>query len=101
VSQSFSDTTVIGEVLALLIDAMGGVSLILAAEAANAIMDGFAEPTFNQLSESSLIPAINKFMAVLKTRIASEKKNMSRLDLDRLDETRVNLGRFLQYKRAQ
>jgi len=95
------DTSVIGEVLALLIGAMQGTSLILAAEAANALMDGFAEPTFDQLGKSTLVPAVNKFISVLKTKIALERKNMSRVELDRLDETRVNLGRFLQYKRSQ
>lgn len=89
------------EVLALFVDALGGVSILLAAEAANALMDAFAEPTFNSVTSSTMVPAIKNFISVLKTRIASEKKTMSRVELDRLDETRVNLSRFLDYKRSQ
>lgn len=91
----------VSEVLQLFVDALGGVSIILAAEAANALMDAFAEPTFNAITEASLVPAIKTFISVLKTRIAADKKTRSRVELDRLDETRVNLTRFLEYKRSQ
>jgi hypothetical protein len=92
---------VVSEVLALFISAMEGQSLLLAAEAANAIMDGFAENTYNAISEASLVPAINKVIALLKSKIASERKKISRVELDRLDETRLNLTRFLAYKSSQ
>lgn len=93
--------SLVASVLQLFVDALGGVSILLAAEAANALMDAFAEPTFNALTEASLVPAIKGFISVLKTRIAAERKTMSRVELDRLDETRVNLTRFLEYKRSQ
>jgi hypothetical protein len=101
--QTFAEqeSPVVSEVLSLFTDAMVGDSLNLAAEAANALMDAFAEPIYNALSEATLVTAINQFISLLKSKIASERKNLSRVELDRLDETRVNLTRFLSYKRSQ
>lgn len=102
-SQQLGDegSSVVSEVLNLFMDAIRGESITLAAEAANAIMDAFAEPTFNSLTNSTLGPALTSFISVLKTRISADRKNLSRMELDRLDETRVNLTRFLAYKRSQ
>lgn len=71
------------------------------AEALNSIFDVFAEKTHNDIVGAlNMITILRNFLPHLKNKLKNEKRQMGRDVWDRLDESRVNLVRFLKYKKT-
>eukprot|EP01132_Coremiostelium_polycephalum_P008259 gene8259-10149_t len=71
-------------------------------ESLNSIFDIFAEPPVNSIfNELSMLQHLEQFLPILKNKIKLEKKKLDRALLDRLDESRINLSRFITYKKNQ
>ncbi|KAN0035561.1 hypothetical protein ACTA71_004841 [Dictyostelium dimigraforme] len=71
-------------------------------ESLNSIFDIFAEPNVNKIvKEVSLIQHLETFIPIIRNKIKTDKKKLDRALLDRLDESRINLSRFITYKKSQ
>ncbi|KAK5577779.1 hypothetical protein RB653_002727 [Dictyostelium firmibasis] len=71
-------------------------------ESLNSIFDIFAEPNVNSVvKEVSMIQHLEAFTPVIRNKIKTDKKKLDRALLDRLDESRINLSRFITYKKSQ
>lgn len=89
----------IGQVL---IQCLDDASLWVVAEAANSIMDVFAEPTCNQIVKSlNMIGKLKELVPRLRSKIKNEAHLHETILLDRIDETSFNLSRFIKYKESQ
>jgi hypothetical protein len=72
------------------------------AEALNSLFDAFAEPEVNGACRAvSLLPRLVAFLPALKTRLRDGRRDFPRDLYGRLDEARINLARFIKYKRGQ
>lgn len=72
------------------------------AEALNSIFDVFAEPEVNDVvMEIRLVEQLQAFTPLLKSHLKAQKRSMARDLYGRLDEAKLNLGRFIKYKLAQ
>ncbi|EFA82655.1 armadillo repeat-containing protein [Heterostelium album PN500] len=72
------------------------------AETLNSIFDVFAEPPVNQVfKELNMMSTLEQYVPILRNKIKTDKKKLDRQMLDRLDESRINLTRFIQYKKQQ
>lgn len=71
-------------------------------ESLNSIFDIYAEPNVNNIvKEVSLIQHLDAFVPIIRNKIKTDKKKLDRALLDRLDESRINLSRFITYKKSQ
>ncbi|KAN0025585.1 hypothetical protein ACTFIU_002024 [Dictyostelium citrinum] len=71
-------------------------------ESLNSIFDIYAEPNVNSIiKEVSLIQHLEAFVPIIRNKIKTDKKKLDRALLDRLDESRINLSRFITYKKSQ
>ncbi len=71
-------------------------------EALNSIFDVFAEPEVNEAVVAiDLVPRLAAFVPTLKARVRDGRRSMPRDMHGRLDEAKLNLTRFLKYKRQQ
>ncbi|EGC36763.1 hypothetical protein DICPUDRAFT_77593 [Dictyostelium purpureum] len=71
-------------------------------ESLNSIFDIFAEPPVNQIAkEIQMIQQLEAFVPIIRNKIKLDKKKLDRALLDRLDESRINLSRFIAYKKSQ
>ncbi|KAM9981612.1 hypothetical protein ACTFIY_003922 [Dictyostelium cf. discoideum] len=71
-------------------------------ESLNSIFDIYAEPNVNNIvKEVSLIQHLEAFIPIIRNKIKTDKKKLDRALLDRLDESRINLSRFITYKKSQ
>ncbi|KAF2074873.1 hypothetical protein CYY_003828 [Polysphondylium violaceum] len=71
-------------------------------EALNSIFDVFAESPINTIfNQLNMLQHLEAFVPVIRNKIKLEKKKLDRSLLDRLDESRINLTRFISYKKSQ
>jgi len=92
----------IAEVGKLLLESLQDSSAAVIAEALNSIFDIFAEPNVNSVFTSlDMLRVLEAFVPHLKNKVKTEKKILDRSMWDRLDEARINLVRFIQYKKQQ
>lgn len=86
----------------LLLKGLNHESLWISTEAANSLMDIFAEPTYNNIVQKlNIMSILNEFIPYLRSKIKSEKNKLDVLLLDRMDETCINLQRLIEYKQNQ
>eukprot|EP01098_Paradermamoeba_levis_P006878 TRINITY_DN2852_c0_g3_i3.p3 TRINITY_DN2852_c0_g3~~TRINITY_DN2852_c0_g3_i3.p3 ORF type:complete len:213 (+),score=80.92 TRINITY_DN2852_c0_g3_i3:869-1507(+) len=73
------------------------------AETLNAIFDVFAETDYNQIFVSvKFLPYLtNVYLPFLKQLVKKERNALDEHTFDRLDEAKINLVRFLSYKKKQ
>eukprot|EP01097_Dermamoeba_algensis_P008079 TRINITY_DN5249_c0_g1_i1.p1 TRINITY_DN5249_c0_g1~~TRINITY_DN5249_c0_g1_i1.p1 ORF type:complete len:241 (-),score=57.27 TRINITY_DN5249_c0_g1_i1:87-809(-) len=72
------------------------------AEILNGIFDVFAEVKSNGLFvRLGMLPLLESNLPFLTQKIQREKKEMDQYTFDRLDESRLNLKRFISYKKKQ
>jgi hypothetical protein len=76
---------------------------LVVVEAANSIFDLFAEPDHNELCQRLGMPKrLNQLLnTTLPQHIRAAREARDRELFDRLDEVRINLRRFLEYKKNQ
>jgi hypothetical protein len=84
-------------------EALSDVSPWVYAEALNAIFDVFPETDHNDVVRSlGLVAKLEAFVPYLRQQIQDGKRaKMDKILLDRLDEARINLTRFIKYKKQQ
>jgi hypothetical protein len=72
------------------------------AEILNSVFDVFAEPEVNGVVRAlDMVTRLAAFVPELKTRLRDGRRSMPRDMHGRLDEAKLNLARFLKYKREQ
>lgn len=72
------------------------------AEALNSVFDVFAEPAVNDVVVAlDLVSRLATFLPALKTRLRDQRRFLPRDLFGRLDEAKLNLARFIKYKRLQ
>jgi len=72
------------------------------AESLNSIFDIFAEPQHNGfLRDSNMMNKLASLLPIISNQVKNGKKQLGKEKWGRLDEARINLERFLEYKQAQ
>lgn len=84
-------------------DALSDLSPWVYAEALNAIFDVFPETDYNDIVRSlGLVAKLEAFVPYLRQQMQDGKKaKMDKILWDRLDEAKLNLTRFIKYKKQQ
>ncbi|EGG20012.1 armadillo repeat-containing protein [Cavenderia fasciculata] len=86
----------------LLIQCLKDSNAQVVGETLNSIFDIYAEPPVNAIfKQLGMLQVLEQFVPILRNKIKTEKKTLDRHLLDRLDESRINLTRFISYKKAQ
>eukprot|EP01100_Stratorugosa_tubuloviscum_P004228 TRINITY_DN204_c5_g1_i1.p1 TRINITY_DN204_c5_g1~~TRINITY_DN204_c5_g1_i1.p1 ORF type:complete len:625 (-),score=267.97 TRINITY_DN204_c5_g1_i1:3-1877(-) len=89
-------------IASILLQLLNENSALIIAEALNSIFDLFAENEYNELVKSSnMLNILKAFLPTLKQKVKTEKRSLEKQIWNRLDEARINLSRFLQYKNKQ
>jgi len=92
----------VGHIAKILLEGLEDSSAVVIAEALNSIFDIFAETNLNEVVKAcDLVKVLESFLPHLKNKIRNEKRMLDRMVWDRLDESRINLIRFIKYKKNQ
>eukprot|EP01133_Synstelium_polycarpum_P005705 gene5705-6590_t len=93
---------ILREIGQLLLFCLNDPSAEIIAESLNSIFDIFAEPHVNTIfKELNMLSVLDSFVPHLRNKIKTDRRKIDRSLLDRLDESRINLTRFIAYKKAQ
>ncbi|KYQ92818.1 armadillo repeat-containing protein [Tieghemostelium lacteum] len=100
--QCLQEPQILKDIGNCLLLALKDPSAEIISESLNSIFDIYAEPHVNQIcKELNLITHLESFVPVIRNKLKSDKKKLERSLLDRLDESRINLTRFINYKKSQ
>jgi len=95
-------TALIAEIGKLLLDSLQDKSALVVAESLNSIFDIFAEVNYNQIVKNiEMMRILESFVPHLKNKVKSEKRTVEHDVWNRLDDSRINLVRFIKYKKTQ
>eukprot|EP00026_Physarum_polycephalum_P019392 Phypoly_transcript_21384.p1 GENE.Phypoly_transcript_21384~~Phypoly_transcript_21384.p1 ORF type:complete len:150 (+),score=10.15 Phypoly_transcript_21384:36-485(+) len=90
------------EIGRLALETLSSPHAICIAEALNTIFDVFAETAHNDVVQNlEMLKILRAYVPHLKLKVKNEKRTLSRDIWDRLDEAKLNLVRFLKYKKNQ